>query len=121
MSIAGALTTAQPGENRIPFASRDLVEFGVAYALILAAIWTLNPWQRFFYWAAIAWVVVTTWQHRTTMEGAGARSDRPGAFALDHWGGSDTWRAWHSTWPIGSTRFTGSMARRRCCRMLGGT
>ena len=30
MSIAGALTAAQPGENRIPFASRDLVEFGVA-------------------------------------------------------------------------------------------
>ena len=71
MSTAGALTTAQPGENQIPFAARDLVEFGVAFGLILAAIWTLNPWQRFFYWAAIAWVVVTTWQGRTTWKALG--------------------------------------------------
>ena len=53
------------------FAVQDLVEFCVAYGLILAAIWTLNPWQRFFYWATIAWVVVTTWIHRPTWKGLG--------------------------------------------------
>ena len=90
MSTAGALTTPQPGKIR-RFAARDLVEFGVAYGLILAAIWTLNPWQRFFYWAAIAWVVVTTWHAANHMESSRARSDRPGAVALDRGGCSDTW------------------------------
>jgi hypothetical protein len=71
MSTAGVLTTAQPGENQISLAARDLAEFGVAFGLILAAIWTLNPWQRFFYWSAIAWVVVTTWQGRTTWKAVG--------------------------------------------------
>src|SRR6202167_4592792 len=71
MTTAGALTTTQPRESHGRFPARDLVEFGVAYGLILAAIWTLNPWQRFFYWAAIAWVVVTTWQRRTTWNALG--------------------------------------------------
>jgi hypothetical protein len=26
----------------------------------MATIWTLNPWQKFLYWTAIVWVVVTT-------------------------------------------------------------
>ena len=53
------------------FGVQELVEFSVAYGLILAAIWTLNPWQRFFYWTTIAWVVVTTWIHRPTWKGLG--------------------------------------------------
>lgn len=53
------------------FAVQDLVEFLVAYALILAAIWTLNPWQRVFYWAAIVWAVVTTWIHRPSWTALG--------------------------------------------------
>ena len=54
------------------------------------------------------------------LAGGGARPDGPGAFTLDHWGGSDShWRPWHSTWPTGSTRYTGSMARRRFCGILG--
>ncbi len=44
-----------PGERK-----RDLVELCGAYILILAGVRTLNPWQRWFYWLAIAWVVVTT-------------------------------------------------------------
>ena len=51
--------------------TRDMVEFCVGYALILAAIWTLNPWQRWFYWIAIAWIVVTTWIHRPTWKALG--------------------------------------------------
>ena len=98
-----------------------LVEFGVGYALILAAIWTLNPWQRVFYWGAIVWVVVTTWIHRPTwrelglglpgvvrslwvvgiagtLAGLGRLRGRPDAFA--------------------STPYT---VLRRCCLTSGGT
>jgi hypothetical protein len=53
------------------FAAQDLVEFCVAYGLILGAIWTVNPWQRVFYWIAIAWVVVTTCIHRPTWKALG--------------------------------------------------
>lgn len=56
-------------ENQSP--TRDLVEFCVGYALILATIWTLNPWQRWFYWIAIAWVVATTCLHRPTWKALG--------------------------------------------------
>jgi hypothetical protein len=51
-------------ESRI--LTHDLVELATAYALILAAIWTLNPWQRIFYWTAVAWIIVTTYIHRPT-------------------------------------------------------
>ena len=36
---------------------RDLVEVLVGYALILLVIWTPRPWQRWFYWAAIVWIL----------------------------------------------------------------
>jgi Type II CAAX prenyl endopeptidase Rce1-like len=49
----------------------DLVEFGVGYGLILAAIWTMYPWQRGFYWAAIAWILLTTCMHRPTWKALG--------------------------------------------------
>jgi hypothetical protein len=51
--------------------ARDMGEFSVGYAFILAAIWTLNPWQRWFYWIAIAWIVVTTWMQRPTWKQLG--------------------------------------------------
>jgi hypothetical protein len=54
-----------------PSSAQDLLEFFVAYVLILAAIWTLNPWQRLFYWLAIAWIVVTTCIHRPTWKALG--------------------------------------------------
>ena len=50
---------------------RAMLEFCVGYALILAAIWTLNPWQRWFYWIAVAWIVVTTWMGRPTWKALG--------------------------------------------------
>ena len=56
----------RPGKPKVQFFTSDLVELCGAYILILAAIWTLNPWQRWFYWLAIAWVVVTTCVHRPT-------------------------------------------------------
>jgi Type II CAAX prenyl endopeptidase Rce1-like len=57
--------------QREPSSIPDLLEFCVAYALILAAIWTLNPWQRFFYWVAIAWIVITTVIHRPAWNALG--------------------------------------------------
>jgi hypothetical protein len=53
------------------FVAHDRVEFCGAYSLILAAIWTVNPWQRVFFWSAIAWVVVTTCIHRPTWKALG--------------------------------------------------
>ena len=50
---------------------RAMLEFCVAYSLILAAIWTLNPWQRWFYWIAVTWIVVTTWMGRPTWRALG--------------------------------------------------
>jgi membrane protease YdiL (CAAX protease family) len=40
---------------------RDLLEFSVAYGLILLAIWTPQPWQRWLSLAALAWVLLATW------------------------------------------------------------
>jgi membrane protease YdiL (CAAX protease family) len=39
---------------------RDLLELSVGYALILLVIWTLNPWQRWFYWLTLAWILLVT-------------------------------------------------------------
>jgi len=51
--------------------TNDLVELCVGYGFIVAAIWTLYPWQRGFYWAAIAWIIVTTCIHRPTWRAVG--------------------------------------------------
>ena len=37
-----------------------LFETLVCYGLILVTIWTPRPWQRWFYWGAIIWVVIST-------------------------------------------------------------
>ncbi len=37
-----------------------LIELAICYVLILLTIWTARPLQRWLYWAALAWVVVTT-------------------------------------------------------------
>jgi hypothetical protein len=58
-------------ESKIGFPVRDLVELGAGYALVLTAIWTVNPWQRVFYWVAVAWIVVTTWTGRPTWKALG--------------------------------------------------
>jgi hypothetical protein len=71
MTAEGALTTALPLESQIRFPTRDLLELGVGYALILATIWTLNPWQRLLYWVAIAWIIVTTWTRRDSWKALG--------------------------------------------------
>ncbi|MGC2399054.1 MAG: CPBP family intramembrane glutamate endopeptidase [Acidobacteriaceae bacterium] len=57
--------------RREPSTVQPLFELCVAYALILGAIWTLNPWQRYFYWTAILWVVILTAINRPTWENLG--------------------------------------------------
>ena len=69
--VKGEGTTSLSETKLFPPALPDVVEFGVGYTLILAAIWTLNPWQRLFYWVAIAWIVVTTCIHRPTWKALG--------------------------------------------------
>jgi hypothetical protein len=45
-----------PGGGR-----RDLAELAIGYALILATVWAANPAQRWFYWTAFAWMILSTW------------------------------------------------------------
>jgi hypothetical protein len=40
--------------------SRDAIELAICYALILLVIWTPRPTQRFVFWIAFAWILVTT-------------------------------------------------------------
>ena len=39
---------------------RDFFELLVGYGLILLVIWTANPWQRWFYWGSVIWIVLVT-------------------------------------------------------------
>lgn len=68
-SIIRAHAAEQGGQSAFP--TRAAVELGVAYALIMAAIWTVNPWQRVFYWSTIVWVVATTCLGRPTWKALG--------------------------------------------------
>lgn len=43
---------------------RDFAELLIGYGLILAVIWTPNPAQRYLYWIAFVWIVVTAWLRR---------------------------------------------------------
>lgn len=44
--------------------TRDWAELWIGYGLILAVVWTPNPWQRVLYWTAVAWIAVTAWLRR---------------------------------------------------------
>src|ERR1700760_1964596 len=46
------IKTSQPRSTR-----RDLLELVVAYILIMATIWTINPTQRILYWLPLSLVV----------------------------------------------------------------
>ncbi len=53
---AGGLEDCATTQGR----ARALVELGVCYGLILLTIWTARPLQRWLYWTALTWVVLTT-------------------------------------------------------------
>jgi hypothetical protein len=56
LSTAGAVAPVVPAAGR----RRDLVELAVGYGLILLVIWTPRPWQRWFYVAALLWILAVT-------------------------------------------------------------
>lgn len=40
---------------------RAFVELGVAYGLILAAIWTPHPWREVLYFLTLGWIALSSW------------------------------------------------------------
>ena len=74
MSTEAALAGTSSGASQTPSIRRDLVELGVAYALILATIWTANPTQRILYWLAFIWILATTWARREGWKALGLRT-----------------------------------------------
>jgi membrane protease YdiL (CAAX protease family) len=40
--------------------SRDLIELAICFGLIQLVMWTPRPSQRFLFWIAFAWIVITT-------------------------------------------------------------
>lgn len=48
------------GDGPVSGRRRDLLELSIGYGLVLFAIWTPRPWQGVFYWAGLAWVLLTT-------------------------------------------------------------
>lgn len=43
---------------------REIVDLAIGYGLIVTILWTRNPEQRFFYWAAFVWIASTGWLSR---------------------------------------------------------
>ena len=66
--------------------ARAVIDLIVAYGLILATIWTPRPQQQWFYMAATAWVIVSTWR---SFPGWNALGFRASGF-------------WQSAWVIGA-------------------
>jgi membrane protease YdiL (CAAX protease family) len=64
---------------------RDLLEFSVAYGLILLALWTPQPWQRWLSLATLACVILATY------------------LSFDGWSamGFRVSRFWRSLWVVG--------------------
>lgn len=61
---------------------RDLVELVVSYTLILIVIWTPRPWQRWIYFVAAGFILVTTW---ISFPGWSAMGFRTARFAQSIW------------------------------------
>jgi membrane protease YdiL (CAAX protease family) len=57
---ATAGTTGTFEQDRPQRGRRDLVDLAVGFGLILTAIWTPQPWQRWVDWTALAWVLLIT-------------------------------------------------------------
>lgn len=52
---------------------RDLFEFLVAFGLILAAVWTPLPYQRWLSLAALCWIALSTWRSFDGVRAMGLR------------------------------------------------
>ena len=70
------------------------VELAVCYGLILCTLWTARPLQRWFYWSAIVWAVLTTC---ISFAGWKAMGFRTAGF-------------WRSLWVVGAALFLAAAA-----------
>jgi hypothetical protein len=80
MAMMSATTICQP-DTLAPYLvgatrgkTRVAVELGVAYGLILLAIWTPNPWREIFYFVTLGWIGLTTWSSFSGRAAAGIRA-----------------------------------------------
>jgi hypothetical protein len=55
-AVSGDVIQVARKSNQTRGKSLGIVELLVSYGLILAANWTSNPTQEWFYWAAVAWI-----------------------------------------------------------------
>ena len=69
---------------------QDFVELAIGYGLILFVIWAPNPWQRWFYWASLVWIVLVT---AVSLDGSRAMGLQLSGF-------------WHSLWVVGVALLT---------------
>ncbi len=46
--------------TRTPTVRRELFELAVGYVLVLVAVWTPQPWTRYFFWLGMGWVALVT-------------------------------------------------------------
>ncbi len=76
---------AESGRER-----QDFVELAIGYGLILFVIWAPNPWQRWFYWASLVWIVLVT---AVSLDGSRAM-------------GLQLSGLWHSLWVVGVALLT---------------
>lgn len=53
--------------------SRDFAEVAVAYGLVMLAIWTPDPLQRYLFWITLAWIMLATFMSRQTANTLGLR------------------------------------------------
>jgi Type II CAAX prenyl endopeptidase Rce1-like len=54
---------------------RALLDLGLGYGLILAAIWTPNPWRETLCLLTLGWIVLSTWGSFTGWRSAGIRRE----------------------------------------------
>ncbi|HKF46266.1 MAG TPA: CPBP family glutamic-type intramembrane protease [Terracidiphilus sp.] len=73
----GKIERADAGGRR-----RVWLELAVGYGLIVATIWTPRPQQAWLWWAALAWIVASSWW---SFPGWAAMGFRRGGFVASLW------------------------------------
>jgi hypothetical protein len=91
--------------------SRNAIELAICYALILLVIWTPRPTQRFVFWIAFAWILVTTLVCHPDADTLGPAALQPAKLALDHDWGSPFRRS--TCWVCIRVTYAASAPRRR--------
>ena len=73
-STSGMVTIERPGVFwAAKLKSRDFAEVAVGYGLVMLAIWTPDPLQRYLFWITLAWIVLATVRSRQNASTLGLR------------------------------------------------